>query len=200
MKSGRFAAIILAGGLSTRMKQFKPLLPLGKSTILDHVISTFSNNNIDVLLVAGYRRDTIESAIINKDIPIIYNPDYEKGMFTSVQAGVRKLKPEHRSFFILPADIPLVAEETIKILMDTGIKNPGKIIYPVFDGKRGHPPLIPAAIAKEILTEEKDSNLKAVLKAHENISLEVHVEDKLILFDVDTPEDYQELLKRYQQY
>jgi molybdenum cofactor cytidylyltransferase len=198
MKSGRFAVIILAGGLSTRMKQFKPLMPLGKGTVLDHVISTFKSADIDVLLVVGYRRDTIESSLKNRDITIIYNPDYEKGMFTSVQAGVRGLKPGYRYFFILPADIPLVTKETIKNLMDTAIKNPGKIIYPVFKGKRGHPPLIPSAIATEISAEKKDSNLKSVLKTHGDISMEVLVDDKFILFDIDTPDDYQAMLTHYQ--
>jgi len=41
MKAPRFAAVALAGGLSTRMKEFIPLLPLGKAAITDHAISLF---------------------------------------------------------------------------------------------------------------------------------------------------------------
>ena len=36
---GRYAAIILAAGFSTRMGQFKPLLRLGGETMTDRVIS-----------------------------------------------------------------------------------------------------------------------------------------------------------------
>ncbi len=58
---GNYAAIILAGGLSTRMQQFKPLLPLGDATVTDHVIATFVYNQIEVILVLGYRADDIIS-------------------------------------------------------------------------------------------------------------------------------------------
>ena len=55
MKDGRYAAIVLAGGFSSRMQKFKPLLPLGKGTIADHLIATFLRTGTDVYLVVGYR-------------------------------------------------------------------------------------------------------------------------------------------------
>jgi molybdenum cofactor cytidylyltransferase len=192
----RYAAIVLAGGLSTRMKQFKPLLPLGEETITDRAIDLFLNESVDVFLVAGYRHDDIVAGIKKRDITIVYNPDYEKGMFSSVQAGVRCLGPEHQAFFILPVDIPLVRPATIKRLINTAVENPEKIIYPVFGGKRGHPPLIPCVLIPAILGWEKGGGLKAVLKAHEKLALEIAVPDSFILLDIDTPEDYAALLER----
>ena len=197
MNRPRFSAVILAGGLSTRMKQLKPLLPLGKTTVLNHVIDTFTQSKVDVLLVTGSRREEIEAGVINRSITIIYNPDYEKGMFTSVKAGIRGIKPEYRAFFILPVDIPLVTTETIKELIAASMLNPHKIIYPVFNAERGHPPLIPNLLIPDILGWEKDGGLKAVLKTYEKRAVEVAVNDKFILFDIDTPEDYQELLDNY---
>jgi molybdenum cofactor cytidylyltransferase len=200
VKNNRFAAIILAGGLSTRMKEFKPLLALGDSTIAQHIISTFVSAGVDVLVVVGYRKNDIESRLKNEKVTIIDNTDYEKGMFTSVQAGIRGVNAEHRAFFILPADIPLVSPATIKKLAAAGIKNPGKIIYPVYHAERGHPPLVPALLAPIILAEQQSSNLKSVMKAHEDIALDLPVDDRFILFDVDTPEDYQELVKQYRHF
>lgn len=152
MKTPHLAAIILAGGLSTRMKELKPLLSLGETTVVEHVISKFRGIGVDVILVVGYRQQEIISVIKQKGITIVLNPDYEKGMLSSVQAGVRKLQPEHQAFFILPADIPLVKLSTIEKLQNTWIHHTDKIIYPVFRGKRGHPPLIPAVLAQGILS------------------------------------------------
>lgn len=59
MKAARFAAAVLAGGLSTRMKEFKPLLPVGKATITDHAISLFKNINVNIFSFVGYRGDDI---------------------------------------------------------------------------------------------------------------------------------------------
>jgi molybdenum cofactor cytidylyltransferase len=192
-----YAAIILAGGLSTRMKQFKPLLPLGEVTITDRVIDLFLNEGVDVFLVAGYRHDDITAGIRKRDITIVYNPDYEKGMFSSVQAGIRQLNAGYEAFFTSPVDIPLVSPATIQRLMEAGEENPGKIVYPVFEGKRGHPPLIPAALAPAILGWEKGGGLRAVLKSKESLALEIVVPDSFILFDIDTPEDYAELRERW---
>jgi molybdenum cofactor cytidylyltransferase len=198
--NARYAAIVLAGGLSTRMKQFKPLLPLGDATITDYVINTFLRAGTDVFLVAGYRHNEIVAGIKKQDITIVYNPDYEKGMFSSIQAGVRHLEAKYTSFFIDPVDIPLVRTSTIRRLMEAAEKNPNKIVYPVFGGKRGHPPLIPTELASDILGWDKNGGLAAVLKTREKRAMEVSVSDSFILRDIDTPEDYNALLERFRRY
>ena len=195
-----YAAVILAGGLSSRMKQFKPLLPLGEATITDHVIATFLSAGVDVFLVVGYRQDEIRAGIKKRDITIVYNPDYEKGMFSSIQAGIRRLQPIHQAFFIIPVDIPLVRPSTVKRILDAGAEQPDNVIYPVFAGHRGHPPLIPSGLIPNILEWQKNSGLKAVLKSQEKLAREVPVADSHTLFDIDNPEDYHRLLERFQRY
>ncbi|MFA5308475.1 MAG: DVU_1551 family NTP transferase [Dehalococcoidales bacterium] len=198
--NARLAAVVLAGGFSSRMKQFKPLLPLGADTVTDRVISTFLSAGADVYLVAGYRHEDILAGVKSRDITFIYNPDYEQGMFSSIQAGLRRLKPEHQAFFIQPVDIPLVRPATIKKLMAAAAENPGHIIYPAFGGKRGHPPLIPSALIPAILAWQGGGGLKAVLDTQEKTAREVAVADGSILLDMDTPQDYQKILERFRRY
>jgi molybdenum cofactor cytidylyltransferase len=48
------SAIILAGGYSMRMKVFKPLLPLGDSTVIENIINVFRNSGVnDITVVIG---------------------------------------------------------------------------------------------------------------------------------------------------
>lgn len=197
MSSGRHAAVILAAGLSSRMQQFKPLLPLGGETITDHIISTFLNCGIEVFLIVGHRQDELRAAIKKHDITIIENPDYRQGMFTSIQAGIRRLEPAYQAFFIMPVDIPLVRESTIRRLLDTGAEQPDKIVYPVFGKKRGHPPLIPSSFVFPILFWQGGGGLKAFLKSQEEMALDLPVADSNILFDIDTPDDYELLLEQF---
>jgi molybdenum cofactor cytidylyltransferase len=182
------------------MKQFKPLLPLGEATLADHVISTFMRGEVDVFLVVGYQHDKLRTHIKKRDINIIENLDYGRGMFTSIQAGVRRLPASHQAFFIMPIDIPLVRPSTIKQLLDAAEEHPGNIIFPVFGKKRGHPPLIPSSLIPVILGWKQGGGLKSILNSQEKIAWEVPVADSNILFDVDTPEDYKILLERYQNY
>jgi molybdenum cofactor cytidylyltransferase len=198
MKTGDYAAIVLAAGFSSRMDGFKATLPLGGVTLTEHVISTFLQNDVEVYLVVGYRQDEVRAAIRKLKINVVENPDYRYGMFTSVQAGARKLRADHRGFFVLPVDIPLVMPATIARLMNEAEKHPDSIIYPVFNGRRGHPPLIPSALIPTIVGWNKDGGLKAVLSTYEESVLNVVVTDSNILFDIDTPGDYKELLDRFQ--
>lgn len=200
MKEPKFTAIILAGGLSSRMKQFKPLLPLGNATITDFAISTFRSVGVDVFLVVGHRQEELKSGIKQSSINIIYNPVYENGMFSSIQAGIRQLGKEYKAFFVLPVDIPMVRVSTIKQLISAGISHPGKIIYPVYNGKRGHPPLIPTRLITRILEWKQEGGLKTFMKSYEDITWDVPVTDSFILFDIDTQVDYKKLQKLYRDY
>lgn len=200
MGSGKFAAIILAGGLSSRMQGFKPLLPLGDGTIVDRVVSLFVSNGIEVFLVSGYRKQELLSGVKEQHINIVENPDYEKGMFSSVKAGISRLKPEHQAFFIIPADIPLVRPSTIKRLMDASENNPDKIIFPLFGVRRGHPPLLPASMAETVLGWNQSGGLKSCLLSQKEKTLEIPVADRFILFDVDTQKDYEMLLNNVRRY
>ena len=196
----RYAGIVLAGGLSTRMKQFKPLLPLGNVTVIDHVIDTFLDSGVDVVLVLGFRRNEIMAGIRKRGISIVVNPDYERGMFSSIQAGIKHLSSEGQAFFILPVDIPLVRPATIRSLIQAGDQNPEKIIYPSFGGQRGHPPLIPTKFSPAILEWHKEGGLKAFLESQEKLAEDIPVADSHILFDIDTPEDYIALQERFRRY
>jgi molybdenum cofactor cytidylyltransferase len=194
-----FAVLILAAGLSSRANSFKPLLPLGDVTITDHVISIFLQYGVVVYLVLGHRQNEVRESIKSRNVTFVENPDYLRGMFTSIQAGVRKLNFNFKWFFISPVDIPLISPATIACLMREAENNPDKIIYPVFEGRRGHPPLIPSSLVPAILGWDKDGGLNAVLALNKECALEVEVPDRNILFDIDTPEDYEEALRRFGQ-
>ena len=194
MNAPRFAAIVLAAGLSTRMASFKPLLPLGETTVIEHALAMFHDTGVDVHLVVGHRQEEVRAAVGRHAVTVIPNPEYEKGMFSSVQAGVKNLPSGYAAFFLLPADIPLVRPATIAAIINAGHENPGKIIYPVYHGKRGHPPLIPAGLIPEILAWGGDGGLQAVLRRYRPISREVPVDDEFVLRDIDTPDAYEDLV------
>ena len=200
MKTGCYAAIVLAAGLSSRMEGFKPLLSIDGETITDRVIATFLNNGVEVLLVTGWRQDELIAGIKHRDITVVTNPDYASGMFSSVRAGVSHLLPTHRAFFIMPVDIPLVRPTTIKLILDSAAEHPTKIVYPIFSGIRGHPPLIPSSLIPEIINWQEDGGLRAVLDSHSEINLEVKVPDENILLDIDNQEDVTALLERFRRY
>jgi len=197
MSPDKYAAIILAAGYSSRMKEFKPLLPIGEQTIVDRIISIFQKNDVDVLLVSGWRKQKLVEGIKGRNISIVNNPYYEKGMLSSIQTGVKHLEPGYQGFFVMPVDIPLVRESTVRCLMDSAETYPDRIIYPMFDSLRGHPVLIASSFAPKILSWSGEGGLDTILALHPDLDFEVTVPDENILLDTDNKDDYLQVLDRY---
>ncbi len=148
-KPCRIAALVLAAGYSSRMGILKPLAFLGTHTLIEEAVTRFLRAGIDdVRVVVGHRADEIKPVVDRLGVRWIFNADYDRGMFSSVLAGVKSLEADVDGFFLLPGDIALVNPETIRALFDACDPDDPKIIYPRFDGRRGHPPLIPAAYSK----------------------------------------------------
>lgn len=176
------AAIILAAGFSSRMGEFKPLLPLGGRTLLEWCVSSFQVAGItNVLVVTGHRGPEVGAEAARLGARSVHNPDYVQGMFSSVQTAVRTVG--NTDFFLLPVDIPLVRPATLLTLLEAE----GPVVCPCFDGQRGHPPRISSKLVPEILTYSGDGGLGGFLEGRPVV--EVPVWDRGVLLDADRPYD-----------
>ncbi|HSM74155.1 MAG TPA: NTP transferase domain-containing protein [Desulfobacterales bacterium] len=193
------AAIILAAGASRRMGQSKPLMVLGRETVLNRVVRLYQEAGLtDIRVITGFGSEAIQGALAACPVAVIHNPAHESGMFTSVLAGVNTLSAAIGSFFIHPVDIPLVRPHTLTRLMERFDEGPATVIYPVFDGQRGHPPLIHAALKQAMVQHDGREGLRALLTQFERTAQEVPVADGGVLLDMDTPEDWQHLCARWE--
>lgn len=208
--------LILAAGYSSRMGAFKPLLPIGDMAAVERVSAALRSAGINRIIgVTGHRRELLSPVFTAEGIEEAYNSDYDQGMFTSIQAGIRKaaaglsaddgrfrmqgpgpLKTPD-GFFLMLVDCPLVPAEVLKQLLKKHEENPEAFIVPCFRGKKGHPLFIPGQYAEEILAYEGEGGLKAITTRHEDklIRLEVGMEE--VVLDMDTPEGYEEILEFY---
>jgi molybdenum cofactor cytidylyltransferase len=194
----RVVALILAAGYSSRMGALKPLLRIGGFHLVEAAVSRFMRAGFqDVRVVVGHRAQEIIPAVDRLGVEHIYNPFYSKGMFSSVLAGVGSLGIDVEAFFVLPVDIPLVKSETIAQLYSAYQNCPAVIVYPRFQGYRGHPPLISMGTMTKDLRGDFPGGLRALLRKYEEDALDVDVEDEAVLMDCDTQEDYSKLWDYY---
>jgi deoxyribonuclease-4 len=192
--SASITAIILAAGESRRMTRLKPLLPIGEESILEREIRMFREAGIeDIRVVAGCRAHKLIPVLERLSVTHLINPDYRNGMLSSIRTGVASLEDAIDAFFLLPSDIPLVRAETVRRLVRRFTEGGGKIIYPAFLGRRGHPPLISTELSTGILSYRGENGLRGFLATHASEAAELPVADRYILFDVDTPADYEKL-------
>jgi molybdenum cofactor cytidylyltransferase len=198
MNTNLYSAIILAAGLSSRMGKFKPQLPIGGQSILEQAIAVFQHSGIkDIQVVLGYRAKDLIKSVNDSEANWCINSCYHEGMFSSVKTGVEHISPNSVAFMVLPVDIPLVSPKTISALIKTHEMTNQLIVHPVRNGKRGHPPLISSALVKNLLQYQRRGGLKSFLTQYLNSTAEVSVSDQFIHLDMDTHEDYQELVNLY---
>ncbi len=187
------SAIILAAGRSKRMGQPKMLLPWGKSTVIEHVITTFRQAGIeDLLVVTGGAGEHVNKAIERYPVQKIHNNDYATGeMLSSLQCGLRALPDRVQATLIGLGDQPQVEERTIRLICEAYQESNTKLVVPSFQMRRGHPWLVVRPLWAEILALKAPESPRDFLNRH---AKEIHYVDAgtpSILADLDTPEDYQ---------
>ncbi|MEO8169148.1 MAG: nucleotidyltransferase family protein, partial [bacterium] len=178
----RFEGIILAAGASSRAGSFKMELPLGDKTLIERSIEGMYNVCSRIIVVAGFRIERVRELLSHySKVEVVENRNWQRGMFSSVQCGVRHLDAER--FFLLPADVPLVPESVYLKLLSAE----NNIVVPKYCGRNGHPIVLHRSIVRIILSEPETSNLRRLIQ--ECGFKSVPVEHKDILVDVDSPED-----------
>ncbi|GAB1410578.1 NTP transferase domain-containing protein [Desulfovibrionales bacterium] len=183
-------AFVLAAGFSTRMGDFKPLMRLEGRTLVEWAIRAFHQAGLtQVFVVTGHRGDELDAEIRRCGAQRIHNPDPGQGMFSSVRCV---LQATHGldGFFLLPVDIPLARPATIKALCAAWEKCQAEhpVLYPSYQGQRGHPPLIPAWLVPAIAGHDGTGGLHTVLEQH--LGQDVPVWDRGVLLDADTGSDF----------
>lgn len=195
MSKKKLTALILAAGYSSRMGDFKPLLPLNGKPVIAQTISSFHEAGItDIRVVVGYRANDLLPILDRLGVETIINERYDYGMFSSVLAGLSTFNSGVEGFFLLPGDIPLVKSQTINKLITKYELSHYSVFYPTYQGKRGHPPLITRPCFNQILAQDFFGNLRSVLREFENQSCDVECTDQGIVMDMDTPDDYQRII------
>ncbi len=185
------AAVVLAAGYSRRMGAFKPLLPFGPATVIEHVLATLRDAGVEnIRVVVGWNADLLTPLLDRWRVRWVRNDQFQAGMYASVQAGVRSLPPEAQAFFLFPGDMPLVRSATLTHLIEERDRSSAAILYPCHAGRRGHPPLIATTYIAEILRAAPRGGLRALLAHHDGDARDVECDDPGILLDLDTPDEY----------
>ncbi|MFA9397907.1 MAG: DVU_1551 family NTP transferase [Clostridiaceae bacterium] len=213
-----FQAIILSAGYSKRMKKFKPLLPLGETTVIENTINNFKKAGINnIVVILGYKSELLQDYLEKINIKFIINKDYSKGMFSSVKIAVENLNKETKAFFITPVDIPLVKKSTIDNMIKAYNENKASVICPSYNEKTGHPILMSAELRNTILSYEnpeqglgtviknlqysegknQGKNKGTVIKNPQYSIMNLQVCDRGILYDLDDEQGYEKVKNYY---
>lgn len=189
-------AMILAAGESKRMRKPKLLLPFGEKTIIETVIDNVVQSKVEkILVILGSNREKIEKKLQNFPLKIAFNPNFQRGMLSSVQLAFQTLPENTQAVLVVLGDQPAISSAVIDKIIDA-YKRTGKgIVLPVYNNERGHPVLIDMKYRNEVENLSPDIGLRGTVYNHPEDILEVGVETSSILRDIDDLEDYKRGLK-----
>ncbi len=196
--------IIPAAGLSSRMNEWKPLLPYCGKAIIEHVIDAAAPLADRIILVAGYRAGELTQHLTQhlegrEQLSFQYNPHFERGMFSSIRIGAAAAAAGTgtgtgvRDFFILHADMPLLTTSHISRLLDAfhSLRGPD-ILQPICRGIPGHPVIFSWRVLKTISSCSDEDSMRTVFQHHQRMQFDT--EDPAYITDIDTPEAYRSLI------
>ena len=190
------AILILAAGASSRMGRTKQLLPWGNTHLLGHVIERLKSLSASIYCVLGANHERIEEQLQTFPVRVIHNENWGKGLSESIRCGLAYLSGEKTlsSVLIVLADQPDIPDDLFSKIKEQHVRNGEVVIATAYENGPGVPALFPRQYWDDLQSLTGDKGARQWLMTNS---------DKLILVrpayeiqDIDTIEDYEELLRK----
>jgi len=173
-------AIILAAGASQRMGRPKALLLFQRGTFLETTIAASRAAGVDsCVVVLGPDADKVLESIDLSGVAVVRNDKPASGPIGSIRLAIGALNHAVEAVLVWHVDRPHVAVATLAKLVDRFRQGGAAIVLPTLSGRRGHPVMFG----------------RTVLADASRVAL-VPVDDPAVLEDIDTPDEYADLLRR----
>jgi molybdenum cofactor cytidylyltransferase len=194
-------AVVPAAGQSRRMGRPKLLLPLGSSTVIGRMLALLQRPEIAATIVVVRPDDEpLRAAVVTGGATPLQPEVAPMEMRHSVEYALRYLQGRYQpglddGWLLAPADHPMLDAAVLDQLIAAWRGSPGRIFIPVYRGKRGHPTIFPFRLAAEVFHLPADAGLNRLIKSYAGEIEQINVNSPGVVSDLDTPDDYERLLK-----
>ncbi len=180
------SVIILAAGLSQRMKTPKPFLLFNKSqTFIEKTITEYQSFGCKNIVVVT-NKESINKFKKHTNVTFVINDKLEYGRFYSVKLGLKNIQ-DSDFCFIHNVDNPFITKDILTYIFSENL--PDACIIPCFNNKGGHPILLPKKIIDKIKNiSQNNNNFKEILKKFETFKLAIPKSE--ILININTKAEY----------
>jgi molybdenum cofactor cytidylyltransferase len=170
MDFDRIAVIVLASGKGERFGMPKAEARLGDLN--------FSEAAEHLLRMAGLDNIHIARGLDTPD------------MLSTLRETVKSIDLQQLSgILVFPVDHPFILPATIVSLCEEFISHPDSVVRPVFEGKAGHPVIIPVWL--DLDADDRGQGLAGLIREQVCTVIDVPVNDPAVLKNVNHPEDMQ---------
>jgi len=193
--------LIPAAGKSERMGRPKLLLPVGGKTVLEHVLTAVRGGGVaEVLVVVGPHDRALYEAAELAGAHILQLTEDTLHMRETCERGLDWLESRFHprpddGWLLMPADHPTCRPDVVRALLDAVARHPERsILVPAHAGRRGHPVWLRWDHVHAIRALQRNDGLNAFIRVRRDQTFELPWMSAEILRDLDTPDDYRQLL------
>lgn len=190
-------AVVLAAGESRRMGTSKQLLEVDGVPLLRRTVRILREAAVlrKLIVVLGANAEQHLDALSQEEVQIVVNHHWQKGMGTSLHAGLEQLSPDDLPGGVLVSvcDQPLLTASVIRDLAQA--MEPGKIAAAEYAADLvGTPAVFSIYYLNELKSVPPEGGARKLFSRYSNKLIRVPFPEGSM--DLDTPEDY----ARYQQH
>ena len=187
----KLAGLLLAAGGATRFGSPKVLANYrGEPLVRRAVRLLLPRCPAGVHVVVGASEAGVRGALANEmtggKVTLVVNPDWSRGLSTSLVQGVAALPPAADAVLILLCDQPAITEGDLDALIAGWQVEPALIAAAGFSDRLGPPVIIPREFWPQLAALRGDQGARSLLEWHAEHTTVVMPHAAL---DVDTPED-----------
>lgn len=191
------AVVIIAAGESKRLGTPKQLLIVEEDTLINRLIKTVQRAvNFPIYLVLGANVEKIQAQLPRTEINVVENKDWQEGMGSSIRLGVQAILESAKKFdgvLILVCDQPYLSEAAIQDLITLQAAKKTAITASFYANIAGTPALFHASVFRDLLALKGDQGAKKIIQERDLELAKLQFEKGVL--DIDTQDDYQQLLK-----
>jgi molybdenum cofactor cytidylyltransferase len=194
----RVGAIVLAAGQSSRFRAAggpdltKLVAKLDGKPIVRRVVeAALATKARPVVVVTGYARDSVEAAVADLDVGVVFNPQFAIGLASSLKAGLTATPRDVAGALVLLGDMPWIEPRLADALIDAFLAREGALAaVPLREGRHGNPVLLGRGLFEAAMRLTGDEGARRLIGALSSGDLvEVEASDTGVTFDIDTPDD-----------
>ena len=191
-------AIVLAAGRSRRMGgRNKLLLEIDGKPMVCHVVDALLEFGIaSVTVVTGHQAQKVRSVLQGYPVSFVENRDHAAGLSTSLKAGLDAIPASCGAVLVCLGDMPAVDRATFRALTRAWQRANGPVIVvPTRDGRQGNPVLWDRTFFSAMREVTGDTGARHLIGECQDSVIEVAMDDRAVFLDIDTPEDFDNVLK-----
>ena len=193
-RSAPVAGILLAAGTASRMGRNKLLLEIDGEPLLRRAARAGLDAGLAPLLVVlGHEADRARATIADLPCRTVLNPDYERGIVTSLWTGLGAVPTEAGAVVTMLADMPFVSSAMIAELVERWRAGSAPLAVSDYEGVNAPPMLYDRSLFAELLAMDDGRCGRQVIKRHRDEAEVLH-RPAAALADLDTPEDVEQVL------